>query len=251
MSGLRVEYALGPGGVTRPEAAVKGGRYTCPCCGEDLILREGSKVRKHFSHRGDSACTGESVLHAVGKREVVECAKRGVLLTALCDGCGMWHDRYIPPGTFEGADLECRTASGHVLDVALISGGRHRLGVEVRVTHAVSDEKAASLPGWWIEVLAEDVVAHRRWVVVRGRLQSNLCRVCRAIPESERRRVDAVVAGTRPYRRGVVESQLYQELWDAAAESLWVTPWDMTSVVNSIELWERAYEGGKLASPEE
>jgi hypothetical protein len=49
--------------------AVSGEQYTCAGCGEDLIIRQGTYVRKHFAHKADSDCSGggESLVHILAK----------------------------------------------------------------------------------------------------------------------------------------------------------------------------------------
>lgn len=54
--------------------AVKGNDYYCPCCGEIMILRQGSKRRWHFAHKGNLGdCSYETYLHKVAKKRICEC----------------------------------------------------------------------------------------------------------------------------------------------------------------------------------
>lgn len=48
--------------------AVKGNDYYCPCCGEIMIPRQGSRRRWHFAHKGNLGdCSYETYLHKVAK----------------------------------------------------------------------------------------------------------------------------------------------------------------------------------------
>jgi hypothetical protein len=42
---------------TIPQNAIKGQRYECPECNEELILKKGNKRVHHFSHKKNSSCT--------------------------------------------------------------------------------------------------------------------------------------------------------------------------------------------------
>lgn len=47
--------------------AVKGQKYYCPCCNEQLTFKEGKIKKRHFSHRSDTQCDPESVYHKLAK----------------------------------------------------------------------------------------------------------------------------------------------------------------------------------------
>ncbi|MBP5327566.1 MAG: hypothetical protein J6Y98_06640 [Bacteroidales bacterium] len=71
MKALLYEYAKNEHGVfTHIDDAIKGRCYSCVECGEQLIIKEGSKKRKHFAHKSNSNCDGESYIHKIWKKRI-------------------------------------------------------------------------------------------------------------------------------------------------------------------------------------
>ncbi|MCR4659496.1 MAG: competence protein CoiA [Bacteroidales bacterium] len=71
MKALLYEYAENEQGVfTHIDEAYKGHCYRCIECGEPLIIKEGSKKRKHFAHKNNSNCNGESYIHKIWKKRI-------------------------------------------------------------------------------------------------------------------------------------------------------------------------------------
>ncbi len=65
------EYAENEHGVlTHIDDALKGHCYRCIVCGETLIIKEGLKKRKHFAHKSNSNCDGESYIHKIWKKRI-------------------------------------------------------------------------------------------------------------------------------------------------------------------------------------
>ena len=76
MSGLLIQHARWQGELvtpddTRLEVGLKCG---CVCieCGEPLVLRCGEKKRRHFAHRAETSCSGETYVHEVVKTWIAE-----------------------------------------------------------------------------------------------------------------------------------------------------------------------------------
>lgn len=67
---LKVPFARCGDQIARHVSAVASARmgpFHCLDCGEPLMLREPIHKRRHFVHRPDSLCTGETALHRYGK----------------------------------------------------------------------------------------------------------------------------------------------------------------------------------------
>ena len=61
---LEVPYGLHPlGYMVRAEEAERDVQYLCPGCEEPLVFRAGEYKVKHFSHKANTQCTGESIIH--------------------------------------------------------------------------------------------------------------------------------------------------------------------------------------------
>lgn len=66
---LLIPYAICDGNVVHISEVERGeacGCY-CPVCQESLISRKGEVKQHHFAHKPDSNCSGETVLHQLGK----------------------------------------------------------------------------------------------------------------------------------------------------------------------------------------
>jgi ssDNA-binding Zn-finger/Zn-ribbon topoisomerase 1 len=176
------------GALVAPADLVAGEHYLCPACGDPLVVRTGSKVRTHFAHKASSTCSGESVLHHTAKlliQEAVEqaCAgRRQIVLVMRCEDCGATSETNFPGHTVDRARLEQRLPSGRIVDVLLTRGEVLRLAVEIHVTHAVDDAKAADLGIAWVELSGKDVLKDPfRWIIQASSMLSSKCRRCRKI----------------------------------------------------------------------
>lgn len=134
----------------------------CPACGEPLIaVNQGTKKAAHFRHEAHSDCaTGyETALHLAGKeallrlRQVVLPTFRKQLHSQACDGRIFSGEVVLDEAITLKADRAWEEVwmEGFRPDVVFEVGG-HRLLIEVKVTHAVDDEKLA-------KVIAKDVSA--------------------------------------------------------------------------------------------
>jgi predicted RNA-binding Zn-ribbon protein involved in translation (DUF1610 family) len=189
--GGAVPIARGPNGeVVRPWEAEKGVSYTCPGCGERVVLRRGDRRRAHFAHRRGS-CAPDSVLHRDAKARIVEVvtewkAGRGPRPSVSrpcprygCDG-GIVQDL---PDDVTHAESEVRLVSGFIGDVVLFRGSEPAVVIEVFATSAVGREKARGLRLPWVELAAVDVLDRPYWwVALQDGLRPFSCPLC-----SERR----------------------------------------------------------------
>ena len=73
MKALLYEYAKNErNAFTHIDDAITGQYYSCIECGEPLIIKDGSKKRKHFAHKSNSNCDGESYIHKIWKWRLKE-----------------------------------------------------------------------------------------------------------------------------------------------------------------------------------
>lgn len=175
----------GSGDLIRVEDAKEGTAYRCPVCLEGMRLREGARVQKHFAHFSGVEHKPETVLHKVAKMLIVQAVKqwrsgggRPPTIVRGCDICGKNVQQKVP-GKVVSAVEELAVASGHVVDVALFSADAIVAAVEVRVTHAVDEEKHRRLPVPYLEVDAEELAHEPQvWRAISHRLNDAACRSC-------------------------------------------------------------------------
>ena len=118
---------------------------------------------RHFAHRADAGCSGETVLHWAAKLRIAEVVSDWVQggqaprIRRKCPRCGEFRDQPIRESV-RRAEVEMQL--GHVRpDVVLLDAqGATIAAVEVYVTHAVAEKKAVKLSVPWFEIQAEAIL---------------------------------------------------------------------------------------------
>jgi len=184
---LRLSHAHDGGAMlTSAEDAIRGEEHVCPSCSDPVTLRRGDVRVAHFAHRPGTNCSPESAIHKIAKLLIAQVihlnalgSDRAITIENSCEHCGCAVTRALPPGTFTGAQEEVAVGS-YWVDVAGYNGAKIALAVEIRHTHAVGEEKAGSLDGFWVELVAADVIANPfRWVPQASKLKVMLCEPCK------------------------------------------------------------------------
>lgn len=153
-----------------PKTAEKGKHYFCPGCRDTVILKKGEVKAAHFAHKASKTCSQETIVHKTAKNLVVKTIsdwKAGKTespkLRRKCgfkidygplygeETCEETYDQPIPDKV-EQAVTEYRMSNGFIADVALMVENEPALAIEIRVTHAVDENKAHSLSVPFIEL---------------------------------------------------------------------------------------------------
>ena len=139
------------GNIVFPNNAIKGKKYFCPKCGEELTYRNSGKTGKgsrcpHFAHKGGGHnCDPESVLHAAFKKETTKILSsylkenKGFIIKWTCSDCGLPYSGdllFIAKSVEVEYDLKvCRP------DIALLDdAGKVRIAIEIVNTHKPEDK---------------------------------------------------------------------------------------------------------------
>jgi hypothetical protein len=138
--------------------AQKGGKYFCPSCRASVIVRKGEIKIHHFAHKANNICSQETAVHKIAKmlvRQRFTAWKAGLakapVMKRACQVCGGKIDQAFPDKV-ESAELEVGLSNGSIADVALLAQGKPIAVIEIRVTHAVDEQKATTLPVPFIEI---------------------------------------------------------------------------------------------------
>ncbi len=160
-------YAIGrEQRLIHAESAPRDTHYSCPRCGDKVILRRGEIKIAHFAHKAESSCTSESIAHKTAKLLICQAFsdwKSGngqeLIVEVGCNFYEFCHNtiRYPIRDKVTAAHIEYSIGS-HRADVLFTKGDAPVLAIEVKVSHAVDDHKAESLPVYFIEVDAKDVI---------------------------------------------------------------------------------------------
>lgn len=168
--GFRVEYGLDTTGLlVRPDQATRGNVYRCPSCLSLLSYRQGPHRRAHFSHRGGTGCSPETIRHRTAKRLLCQRVRQwqeglcpAPILRFTCPGTRGHFNRHtlelpLPDRIVEALEeVEWR---GLRFDVALLDeNGETVAGVEVWETHRVPEDKARRIEVPWGEIQAKKVL---------------------------------------------------------------------------------------------
>lgn len=143
---LKVPFARCGDGVARHVSAVTGvrqGPFHCLDCGEVLTLRQPINKRRHFAHRPDSLCTGETALHRYAKELLA--AARTLTLPALVIEEERVRQAVFAAGTYDFDAVLPEHKVGSFQPDALVHYQGFELAVEFLVHHAVDGEKRAKV----------------------------------------------------------------------------------------------------------
>ena len=125
----------------------------CQDCGRPLVARQGDKRPWHFAHTADGACAarGESALHRAAKQALVLAMGMNlpdaVTRSRLSEGDGsvMEVTESERWDWMEADEVVAEQALGDIRPDLVMRSGALTLIVEIAVTHAVDEEKAARL----------------------------------------------------------------------------------------------------------
>lgn len=141
-SGLRVPFAACGDGVVRHVEQItspRQGPFICLGCEERLTLRLPKVNRRHFAHRSDSRCSGETALHLYAKLLLL--AVRRVTLPALILRDGGLQEVVFEGGEFALDSVKLEQSEGTFQPDAMVTTGADRRAVEFKVAHAVDTDK--------------------------------------------------------------------------------------------------------------
>ncbi len=193
-SELKIPCAVDEAGkIFLPREAEQGVRYFCPSCGNPVIFRKGEVRTPHFAHKKSATCSLETVLHKSAKIFIREAVMRwrheghaAPMIYRTCEKCGM--EQGIPLQKVDDAVLEYQLGQ-YRIDVALLTGGKPVLGVEICVTHEVDEQKFKNLGVPFIELEALSVLEDsERWHPIRTTLNKFTCESCREKQERQEKK---------------------------------------------------------------
>lgn len=148
------------------KSAPRDAHYACPRCGDEVILRRGEIKIAHFAHKAESACTSESIAHKTAKLLIFHAFSdwksshgQELIVEVGCDFQIYCSNtvKYPIRDKVTAAHIEYPIGL-HRADIMFTTGDKPVLAVEVKVSHAVDEHKAETLPVYFIEVDAQDVI---------------------------------------------------------------------------------------------
>jgi hypothetical protein len=155
---LKVPFARCGDGLARHVSAVTGlrqGPFHCLDCGESLTLRQPVNKRRHFAHRPDSLCAGETALHRYAKELLA--AARTLTLPALVLEEDRVRQTVFSAGTYAFDVVLPEHKMGTFQPDALVRYQGFELAVEFLVNHAVDGEKRAKVRDHDISMVEVDL----------------------------------------------------------------------------------------------
>ena len=164
---LSTPYALNcESRLVHAKSAIRSTQHSCPRCGDAVILKRGKIMAAHFAHKAESACTSETIAHITAKLLICQAFsdwKAGVGQELTVEvGCHLdefCKNRFAYPirEKVTAVHQEFPIGSRRV-DVMLTRDTEPVLAIEIKVSHAVDEDKAKSLAVYFIEVDAGDVI---------------------------------------------------------------------------------------------
>lgn len=188
MNKLRVPLAIDSyGKLCSPKEAEKTKTYYCPVCKEPVILKKGEKKVPHFAHKITETCNPKTIMHKTAKiliKQMIEEWKLGKTQSPIverkCHVCGDIVTQLLPDKVYSVA-LEHKMVDGTIPDIVLMDNEKTPLAaIEIRVTHAVDEEKSKKISIPFIELEGKDVIENPTvWVPVTDKFKPVICRNCK------------------------------------------------------------------------
>lgn len=123
--------------------AERAGKYFCITCSENLIIRKGPIRGHHFSHKGGSGCSFESMLHQLAKNIIYNA--QGIVMPNSSA-----HLRIVK------AELESSPCPSIISDVVLETE-KERVAVEIKVRNTKSEDDIRKFKQHNISVMELDL----------------------------------------------------------------------------------------------
>ncbi|HHX8576463.1 TPA: competence protein CoiA family protein [Vibrio alginolyticus] len=171
MNSVKIGWGLAKDGTYKHIRSVDNGLKcdcVCPDCLQPLVANQGSVKRWHFAHASNSSCSGESVIHRLAKRVIVNAAHSGLPLYISSNGGtvyeqdkdGIVHSKswYAPERQYhiQQAKEEVKLGS-QIVDVLCHDRKGNALAVEIFYTHKKSDVDIEKFAKNSVEAIEIDV----------------------------------------------------------------------------------------------
>ncbi len=233
---LKVPFAYdGEKRLYDPQTAEKGKQYFCPACKDTVILRKGEIKTAHFAHKVSETCNQETIIHKIAKQLIFNAIsdwKSGKIdvptLRRTCNICCKFTNQSLPDKV-ESAILEYRMPDGFIIDVALMVENEPAAAIEIKVSHAVDENKARLLPIPFIELDGQAVIDNPTiFQPVRDCFKEFTCKRCKQSMKQYDVKVNEIAKQTnvdlpdRYYRYG------FWECWKCKREII-LFAWPKTS----------------------
>ena len=220
---LSTPYALNfESRMVHAKSAHRNSQHTCPRCGGAVILKRGKIMAAHFAHKAESACTSETIAHITAKLLISQAfsdwkAGNGQELTVEvgCNFDEFCGNRFTYPIREKVTAVHQEfTIGSRRVDLMLTRDSEPVLAIEIKMSHAVDEDKAKSIPVYFIEVDAgeviqsphvlRDIAPHHNWSI-----EHRTCPQCKMqmseFEETKRRIADVsdVVYDSQTYKAGI------------------------------------------------
>jgi hypothetical protein len=202
MDNLKTPFAYNKHGkVVKAEEAVKNHIYYCPCCDIKMVVKEGTKYRKHFSHPASGTCSREGILHKIAKSLLLKAIEEDIRLQHECDTCYQSYWKSFPKGTFTKAEEEVRV-DPYTCDIVYYTENEPVLAVEVKNKHGIGKRKGRELSLNWIELKATAVIENNTELKpIQARLEKSTCPDCKQHREdpNTKKRISSLLSALSCY----------------------------------------------------
>ena len=180
---------------THPAQAVKGKKYQCLDCGQDLSFKKGDINIAHFAHKSGSDCTfldkpSETQLHKLGKQIIQQILKKKIPLkiNRKCSTCQNIIDEYEIPEISNDSNivLEYRFIyqnNDKIADVAYLDKGDIVCLFEICFTNKTEE---SNRPEPWFEFDAKSLsnISLTSSTIELDCIRRQLCDICSNLPQS-------------------------------------------------------------------
>lgn len=228
MNKLRIPLALDEFNlVVSPEIADKKNKYFCPSCSDLLTLRKGKIKKTHFSHKASDTCSQETIIHQLAKFLIIQRIKEWKegkgnvpIIKRKCPDCEAYIKQKLPDKV-DSAVAERKLGSGYIVDVAIIVDQDIVAAVEIKVHHAVDEEKKNNIGIPFVELLGEEVIDNPLvWNAITDKFKKFRCKKCDEYTSEYNEKIKLISQQTMVEIPTIFYRTAYNECWRCNKEIL-------------------------------
>jgi hypothetical protein len=163
---LQLDHAIKDGSLVHISEVPSGLKCscTCPCCRDSLIAKKGRIKAHHFAHVHDDCGYGvQTALHLMAK-DIIAQEKKIMIPPIVLSNFDVKNGPYKPAQLINVDFVEIEKHYDQIVPDIVVTVGRRKLFVEIKVTHGVGETKKRQVEEIGISMMEIDLSSTGRMV---------------------------------------------------------------------------------------